>query len=240
MDLVALIEPWMTSPWIYPITAGMAGADVLFPVIPAEGAVIAAGVFAAAAGTPNIWLVMAAAAAGAVVGDHLSYAIGRSFLGPRLLRRSQRLRNAVARISRQLDQRGGSLIVASRFIPGGRTAVTLACGTAGYPLRRFTRATALGGVLWAAYSGAIGLLGGAAFAANPLAGIAVGIGLSLAITGVVELVRHLVRRNRPPGLIANNPSADSTSVPNSSGNGPEGGQPWQSCSSPTMTPTTVS
>ena len=232
MDLLAMIEPMMTSAWIYPITAGMAFADVLFPALPAEGAVIAAGVFAASGGAPDILLVMLAAAVGAVLGDHLSYAVGRSFLGPRLLRRSRRLRAAVAIIGQQLDARGGGLIVASRFIPGGRTAVTLACGTAGYPLRRFTRATALGGVLWAVYGGLIGLLGGAAFAEHPLAGVAAGVGLSVAITGAVELVR--LKKRRPKA------SAKVAGVPNSSADEPEGEQPWQSCSSPTMTPTTVS
>jgi membrane protein DedA with SNARE-associated domain len=159
--------------------------------------VIAAGVFAAATGTPHLLLTIAAAAVGAFVGDHLSYAIGRSFLGPKLLARSKRLRAAVGGISRQLDQRGRTMIVAARFIPGGRTAVTLACGSAGYPLRRFTGATALAAAIWATYSGAIGFLGGAAFAANPILGLAVGIGLSIGITGAVELVRHLVRRRKP-------------------------------------------
>ncbi|MEV6493510.1 VTT domain-containing protein [Actinoplanes sp. NPDC051633] len=194
MDVLPLIEPLFTSPWFYPLTAGLAAGDVLFPIIPSEGTVIAAGVLAASTGTPNLLLVMAAAAAGAFVGDHLSYAIGRSFLGPKLLARSKRLRAAVGRVSRQLDKRGGTLIVAGRFIPGGRTAVTLACGSAGYPLRRFTKATALAAMAWALYSGAIGFLGGAAFTANPILGIAIGVGLSMTITGAVELVRHLVRR----------------------------------------------
>ena len=198
MDVLSLIEPLFTSPWFYPLTAGLAAADVLFPIIPSEGTVIAAGVLAASTGTPNLLLTMAAAAAGAFVGDHLSYAVGRSFLGPKLLSRSRRLREAVGRVSRQLDKRGGTLIVAGRFIPGGRTAVTLACGSAGYPLRKFTRATALAGVAWAAYSGAIGLLGGAAFAANPVLGLVVSIGLSVGITGAVELVR----RRTPQKVVA--------------------------------------
>jgi membrane-associated protein len=41
---MALIEPLMTSPALYPVVAGFAAFDVLFPVIPSEGAVIAAGV----------------------------------------------------------------------------------------------------------------------------------------------------------------------------------------------------
>ena len=147
MDLIGLIEPLLTSPEFYPVVFGLAAADVLFPVIPSEGAVIAAGVFAAATGGPNLVLVMGLAAAGAFVGDHIAYGIGRSVLGPRLIRRSARLRKAVDAISRQLDRRGGTLIVTSRFIPGGRTAVTAACGTSRYPLRRFSQAAAVAAVL---------------------------------------------------------------------------------------------
>lgn len=194
MDLMAFVEPLMTSPVLYPVVAAFAAVDVLFPLVPSEGAVIGAGVFAAAAGVPNLWLVMAVAAAGAFVGDHVAYAIGRSALGPRLIRRSKRLGRAVQAIATQLDRRGGTLIVTGRFIPGGRTAVTTACGLAGYPLARFSRATALAAVLWSLYAGAIGFVGGTAFAANPVLGVAMGIGLSVAISGAVELVRHQVRR----------------------------------------------
>jgi membrane protein DedA with SNARE-associated domain len=195
MDLMAVVEPLMTSPALYPVVAGFAAGDVLFPIIPSEGAMIAAGVFAAATGVPNLPLVMAVAAAGAFIGDHLAYGLGRSFLGPRLIRRSRRMQRAVAAVARQLDRRGGTLIVTSRFVPGGRTAVTVACGLTGYPLARFSRAAGLAAVLWALYSGAIGFLGGVAFAANPMLGWVVGLGLSLAITLVVELVRRRAGRS---------------------------------------------
>jgi membrane protein DedA with SNARE-associated domain len=143
---------------------------------------------------PNLPLVMAVAAAGAFAGDHVAYGLGRSVLGPRLIRRSERLGKAADAIGRQLDKRGGTMVVTSRFVPGGRTAVTLACGLTGYPLARFSRAAGLAAVLWSLYTGAIGFLGGAAFAANPVLGLAVGIGLSLTITAVVELVRRRAGR----------------------------------------------
>ena len=194
MDLMGFIEPLMTSPELYPAVFGLAAMDVLFPVIPSEGAVIAAGVFAAATGTPNLLLVMGLAAAGAFVGDHVAYGIGRSVLGPRLIRRSARLGKAVDAISRQLDRRGGTLIVTSRFIPGGRTAVTAACGTSGYPLRRFSKAAAIAAVLWALYCGLIGFIGGTAFTANPVLGLMVGMGLAFGLSGLAELVRHIRKR----------------------------------------------
>jgi membrane protein DedA with SNARE-associated domain len=202
MDLIGLIEPLMTSPEFYPVVFGLAAADVLFPIIPSEGAVIAAGVFAAAGAGPNLLLVMGLAAAGAFVGDHIAYGLGRSVLGPRLIRRSARLRTAVDAISRQLDRRGGTLIVTSRFIPGGRTAVTAACGTSRYPLRRFSKAAAIAAVLWAIYCGLIGFIGGTAFTANPVLGLAVGMGLAFGLSGAAELVRHLRKKRSAPGEFA--------------------------------------
>ncbi len=54
------------------------------------------------------------------------------------------------------------VIIVSRFIPGGRTAVTLTCGIIGYERRRFV-ATAVAAVIWALYAFFIGRLGGKAF-----------------------------------------------------------------------------
>lgn len=57
--------------------------------------------------------------------------------------------------------------MACRFIPGGRTAVTLTCGLIGYPRRSFMLGTGLAGVLWASYAFFIGRLGGQAFEGRP-------------------------------------------------------------------------
>jgi membrane protein DedA with SNARE-associated domain len=87
------------------------------------------------------------------------------------------------------------LIVVCRFFPGGRTAVTLCCGIIGYPRRRFIVATAVAGSIWAGYSFFIGRLGGKAFADQPLAGFAVAFGVTVAVSGLVEVIRR-VRRSR--------------------------------------------
>jgi membrane protein DedA with SNARE-associated domain len=54
------------------------------------------------------------------------------------------------------------VIIVCRFIPGGRTAVTLTCGLLGYERRRFVIATAVAAVIWALYAFFIGRLGGKA------------------------------------------------------------------------------
>jgi membrane-associated protein len=83
-----------------------------------------------------------------------------------------------------------------RFFPGGRTAVTLCCGIVGYPRRRFVVATAVAGLIWASYSFFIGRLGGKAFQDAPWVGFAVAFGITIAVSGLVELIRRIVSRRR--------------------------------------------
>jgi membrane-associated protein len=189
MDIMAIVEPLMTSPLLYPLLTGMCSLDGVLPMIPSEAAVLAAGVFAHA-GTPSLVLVVLAVALGVFVGDHLAYGLARSVLGSRLIGRSQRLRRAVAAAGRHLDRRAGLLIVTSRFVPGGRVTMNAACGTARVPLRRFTPASAVAAVAWAVYVTGIGYLGGTAFAENPLLGLAVGFGLSFVFGGAAKIVRQ--------------------------------------------------
>lgn len=74
--LLDLVRDLMTSPWIYLTLFGFAALDGFFPVVPSESLVITAGVFAAY-GDPSLCGVIAAAALGAMVGDHTSYLLGR-------------------------------------------------------------------------------------------------------------------------------------------------------------------
>ncbi|RSM70702.1 DedA protein [Actinoplanes sp. ATCC 53533] len=195
MDLMNLVGPLMTSPLLYPLLSGLCSLDGVLPMIPSEAAVLAAGVFAHA-GTPSLLLIVLATALGVFVGDHLAYGLSRSVLGPRLINRSQRVSRAVAAAGRQLDRRTTPLIVISRFLPGGRVTMNLACGTARLPLSRFSPASAIAALAWAAYTAGLGFLGGAAFVENPLLGLAVGLGLSFAFGGIVELIRRRVARRK--------------------------------------------
>jgi len=195
MDLLTMIDPLMTSPLLYPLLSGLSTLDGVFPMIPSEAAVLASGVFAHA-GVPSLVLVIVATALGVFAGDHLAYGLSRSVFGPRLIGRSRRLSRAVDAAGRQLGRNGSLLIVTSRFLPGGRVTMNAACGTAGLPLSRFTPASAIAALAWATYTAGLGFLGGAAFVANPVLGLAVGIGLSFAVGGAVELARRVVARRR--------------------------------------------
>ena len=57
----------------------------------------------------------------------------------------------------QIRRRGGLLLLTARFIPGGRTAMTISCGLTGQPfLAWFTRWDLLATFLWASYAGLLG------------------------------------------------------------------------------------
>jgi len=160
---------------------------------------VMAGVFAAT-GEPNLYAVIAVAAAGAFVGDHISYAFGRG-AGGRLMDRAKpgTKRHKIVVWSRNaLEERGGLVLVVARYVPGGRTAVTLTMGAVRYPLRHFTFFAALAATSWATYCSLVGYIGGKAFEDNPLKGVALGIGLALTLTLIVEIVRHRRRVRRRP------------------------------------------
>ena len=190
------VEGAMASPWVLLALFALAAVDGFFPAVPSESLVVTAGVFAAAAGEPSLPLVVAAAALGAFAGDHVSYLAGRHARG-RLLRRlppGTRRSTAFAWAGRTLAERGGTIIVVCRFIPGARTAVTLTAGAVRHPLRSFTAFDAVAALSWGAYSALVGYVGGAAFEDEPLKGVLLGLGLALTVAGAVELARHARRR----------------------------------------------
>ncbi|MBX7269904.1 DedA family protein [Micromonospora sp. Llam7] len=201
-----LIRQTLTSPWVYLLLFGLTTVDAVFPLVPAEAAVISVTVLATG-GEPNLVLVIVAATIGATAGDHISYAIGRGG-GSRRLERSpadSRRRAGSAWARRAVDRRGGMILVAARYLPGGRTAVTLTMGAVRYPLRSFAPFDLIAGATWALYCVLLGVFGGLAFERHPLHGILAGIGLSIAVTFLLELARRLrhrahrgTSRGRPP------------------------------------------
>jgi len=182
------------SAWSYGIIFGVAMLDGFFPIVPSETTVIAAGVLAAN-GQLNIVLVILAAAAGAVAGDNVSFWIGRT-LGERIAGKlfSGNRRKHLDRAHRMIEERGGYILLIARFIPGGRTAATFACGTLDWEWIRFIKYDVAAGIVWGSYAGLLGYFGGKTFKDSPFKGFIVAFAIALAITGGVELIRWLRKR----------------------------------------------
>jgi len=205
--LLHFAEELMSSWWIYLAVWGFAALDGFFPAIPSETLVVTAGVFAASIGTPNLYLLIVVAALGAFVGDHISYLLGRG-AGGRMIDRVKpgtKRHAAILWARRALADRGGLVLIVARYIPGGRTAVTLTMGSVRYPLRRFTPYAALAAVSWGLYCSLVGYIGGKAFEDNPLKGVVLGIGLALGVTLIVEVIRHQLRKRRPQPEVEREP-----------------------------------
>ena len=199
----ALASLQVDSALSYLIAIIIPALDAIFPVLPSETAVIALGVATAGSADPRIALLVGCAAAGAFLGDNLCYLLGRRF-GPAIQRRffaTPKGAKARAWAERSLAKYGPQLIVVCRFIPGGRTAVTLTCGLTGYPRRRFVPATAVAAVIWALYAFFIGRLGGQAFEDKPWAGLVIAFGASIAISALIEAIRRLLPRLRHAGQV---------------------------------------
>lgn len=187
----------LASPWLVGVMLALAVVDALVPVVPSEALIIAAGV-AAAAGDQNLVVVIAAAGLGSFVGETVGYLIGRR-IGPSV---SKRFADGGARaaayekITRLLTTRGGTILLAARFIPAGRTVATVTAGAMRFPVGRFLGYTAIGAPLGAAYTAALGYLGGAAFSNNTVVALLFSLGLATVVTIVVELGRRAVRTIR--------------------------------------------
>lgn len=189
--LDSLIDLISSSNWTYLFIIGIAYFDALIPIVPSETAVIAAGVLAGT-GDLELSLVIICGAIGAFTGDNTAYLLGRRFEPQisRLVFRGEKGQERHAWAERGLDRYGGPLIFGARFVPGGRTAVTVSSGVLGMRWARFALYDGIAAVAWASYAALIGYLGGKTFEDNPLYGLLLGFGIAAAVFVIVEVVRR--------------------------------------------------
>jgi membrane protein DedA with SNARE-associated domain len=192
-DLIGWIESLAAAPWFPFLVLAIALLDAIFPIVPSETAVITGGV-AAGYGAQSLWVIIAAGALGAFIGDNLAYQIGRSGSSWVRRRASGRMHSRIDWASQQLLKRGGPLLVTARFIPGGRSAVTLASGLTHQPRGRFAAWVALAGLLWAAYGALLGYFFGERFQDDHTAAFLLAFGAALAVALVIEVVRRVLER----------------------------------------------
>jgi len=190
----SLTEYVSGSPWTYLFLFVIAALDAVIPLVPSETSVILAGVLAST-GDLVLVLVILFAAAGAIAGDNLSYWIGRK-VGYRIVDRffKGERRKQIDWAHRQVEERGGYLIIIGRFIPGGRTAVTFSCGMLEMRWRRFFAFDVVAGLVWATYATMLGYVGGRTFEESPFKGFLLAFVVALGIAGAIEAYRWLRKR----------------------------------------------
>ena len=205
-DVITELTDWLDDIagewWFLLVILGIAFFDSVIPVVPSETAVIIGGV-AAGQGDQSLPLVILCGAAGAFLGDNFAYLIGRRF-SPAINRRAERRPKTAQRLDwarTQIRTRGGPLLITARFIPGGRTALTVTSGLTRQDHAWFARWIALAAVIWASYAAILGYIFGNRFKDNHTVAFVLAFGAALSITLIIELVRH-VRKGEGPAEVA--------------------------------------
>ena len=199
-ELVDLLQRWAGNWWFLAIVLVIALLDAVIPVVPSEAALIIAGVAVSTGSAPyGLIPLIACGAVGAFLGDNLSYAIGHRFSG-RIERRAGRkpkFRDRLEKARRQISTRGGPLLITARFLPGGRTFVTLASGATRQRRLWFASWDALAALIWASYAAGLAYLVGKPLEQHQGLALWAAFAASLLVNLVIELVRR--RRNRAAG-----------------------------------------
>jgi membrane protein DedA with SNARE-associated domain len=163
--------------------------------VPGETALVAAALYAGKTQALNIWVLIAFASMGAIVGDNIGYWIGREFGFRVLLRYGSYIGLTESRIKlgQYLFQRhGGKIVFFGRFIALLRSLAALMAGLNQMSWPRFVVFNAAGGILWATCYGPAAFYFG-----KQIEAFTRPIGLTLLLIGTIILLGSLwfIRRH---------------------------------------------
>lgn len=157
MDLVMSLWPFFVRYGYAILFLGIALENAGLP-LPGEVSLFAAG-FLASTGPFQLPLVILLGAAGAVMGDSLSYLLGR-LGGERLPQLYCKMTLGSAECVRKTHEyfarRGGLTVAFARFVVGVRAFAAPLAGATKMAYPRFLAYDALGAFLWAAFVAALG------------------------------------------------------------------------------------
>ena len=196
-DLADWLGEFSANWWFLGIIFVVAFLDSVIPIVPSETMVIVGGV-AAGAGEQSLILVILSGAIGAFLGDNAAYLIGANMSGW-IERRAESRPKQQQRLEwaeEQIRVRGGMLLITARFIPGGRTAITISSGVTHQPRRWFMGWIAIAATIWATYAALLGYIGGKAFEEDNTRAFLVAFGAAIAATVLIEVVRHFREKFR--------------------------------------------
>jgi membrane protein DedA with SNARE-associated domain len=191
------LKDFSDSYWFYVIILVIAILDSVIPIVPSETLVIIGGV-SAGTGDLSLALVMGSAFGGAFIGDHMSYFLGRraSHFITRRYERTERGKRRLATVIHQIHERGGLLLITARFIPGGRTILTLSCGITQQERKWFTGWIIAAAAIWSSYASLLGFIGGKTFEDNHTLAFLFAFGCAIGVTAFIELVRFILKKRK--------------------------------------------
>ncbi len=183
--------------WFLAVILIIALLDSVIPIVPSETTVIIGGVAAGIAGASyNVVFVIIAGAVGAFIGDNLSYQIGLRASG--LVERRAAKKESTAKklkwAADQIEERGGLLLITARFIPGGRTILTLSSGLTKQSQTWFMGWVGVATIIWASYAAILGYVFGSQFEDDHTKAFLLAFGAALAVTLLIEVVRYVKKK----------------------------------------------
>lgn len=184
------------SPWLLLGLFLLVVGDAFLVVLPSETVVAALAALAGATGSPPLVPLVVVAAAGAIVGDALCFAIGRrAGLDRWRWQRMRPVRAAIDRARQAVLTRPAVLIFTARYVPFARIAVNLTAGASGLSPRRFLPLSAAAGVAWALYNTVVGAFFGSVLADLPVLAVAISVVVAIALGLAIDaLVARAIRR----------------------------------------------
>lgn len=165
--------------------------------LPGEITLVSAALIAATTHHLDIGLVIAAATAGAILGDNLGYWIGREFGFRLLLKHGERvgIRERQLKLGQYLFLRhGGKVVFFGRLVAVLRVLAALLAGVNRMPWPHFLACNVGGGLLWAVlYGGGAYLLGKQITQITGPVGL---LGLAAGAIGLVVSIRYIRHHQR--------------------------------------------
>jgi membrane-associated protein len=121
---------------------------VIFPFLPGDSLLFAAGTFAAI-GALNIWFLLGLLMVAAVLGDTVNYSIGH-YLGERAYNIKWIKKEYLDRTHAFFEKHGGKAIFLARFVPIVRTFAPFVAGIGKMDYSYFITYNLAGGITWVA------------------------------------------------------------------------------------------
>jgi membrane-associated protein len=185
------------SPWAFLVMAGILIIDGFFPFVPGETAVVTLSTITAAAGGQWLWLVLLVAVAATMIGDAISFSIGRRLgLARWKWMRGPRMTAAFERAADGLRKRPGLYLVGAKFLPFVRVAVTMTAGASGLSVRRYLPRSFVASVIYTLYHVLVGAAAGTWFSVNPVLAALVAIVSVFALGFVFDGIARVARRQQ--------------------------------------------
>jgi len=169
-------------------------------VLPGDPTLFTAGLLAATAAiNADLWVVCLVVTVAAILGNICGYWIGAKVGPPLFNRPNARIlhKGQVEKTQRFFEKHGPIAIVLARFIPLGRTLITVVAGIARMDKKKYFIYSTIGGVLWATGVTLLGgLLGQIPWVAANVDTMLLFILIAIATVSIAPIAAEAIKRRR--------------------------------------------